>query len=172
MSKRRTEPVTTAGLIAGAVAGVIITIGGLARALGWVTDDLDVNAVARQASDLILGAGILWSTLAPAVLALWARSKVTPLADPRNHDGTPLVVDSWPVDELVTTNPADLVSADPGDPYLPDDDPGKHAAPELPDLPTTEIPAVTAPPPPVGKPTPIAAALLDDTQPAMTAVRS
>ncbi|MDP5182190.1 hypothetical protein QOZ88_06035 [Blastococcus sp. BMG 814] len=164
----RPEPVTRAGLIAGTVAGLIITIGGLARALGWLTDDLDVHEVARQVSDLILGAGVLWATLAPAVLALWARSKVTPLADPRDVDGNPLVVDSWPVD-VVTTNPADLVTADPRDHYLTDDEPGEHAAPE----PTTQMPALPVVPAPV-EPTPIAlevAAALTDTQPAIPAVR-
>lgn len=111
----RPEPVTRAGVIAGAVSALIITIGGLARALGWLTDDLDVHAVARQASDLILGVGVLWTTLAPFVLALWARSKVTPLADPRDVDGTALVVASERLDgvEEPVALPAVPTSVDP-----------------------------------------------------------
>lgn len=92
----RPEPVARAGVVAGAVAGLLITLGGLARAFGWLSDDFDVATVARQVSDLILGAGVLWSTVAPFVLAMWARGRVTPLADPRDDAGRPLYAeDEW-----------------------------------------------------------------------------
>lgn len=175
----RPEPVTRAGLIAGTVAGLIITIGGLARALGWLTDDLDVHAVARQTSDLILGAGVLWATVAPFVLALWARSQVTPLADPRDRDGNALAPAGDVLDVFVEEDveAATVPAGYPPTEHIPIAVPPPHlvdpaaTAPFVPLFDTAEIPALTG-----MEPTPIAdavqAAASADTQPAMAAVRA
>lgn len=126
MTTSTREPVTRAGQIAGAVAAIIIALGGLARSVGWLTDDLDVNAIAVQASDLILGAGLLWATVAPAALALWAREKVTPLVDPRDGAGNPLVVEAaLPVDRLPVVDTGALRQLEAGD------EPGQHATDRL-----------------------------------------
>ena len=70
------EPLITAGAITGAVTAVIA----LVVAFGVdVTED-------QQAA--ILG---VVAVIAPAVVALWSRRKVTPLADPKDTDGTPLM---------------------------------------------------------------------------------
>lgn len=160
LKRPATEPVVRAGTIAGAVAGLIVTLGGLARALGWLTDDVDVNAIAMQASNLILGAGVLWSTLAPLVLAMWARGKVTPLADPRDRHGTPFVVRGSQMDSQVDSEMDTEM------------DNGTDSAPDL----VSPWPVVTAMQIHVraDEPTPIAAqvaAALTDTQPAMQAIR-
>lgn len=158
----RPEPVTKAGTIAGAVAGLLITLGGLARALGWLSDDVDVVAVATQASDLIMGAAALWVVLAPHLLALWARTKVTPIADPRDDDGTPLVRDEH--------------QPDPPPPVRHDGRPILDLPPPSDPTPTTLIPTVRrAAPPEHLEPTPIeaaTAAALTATQPAIPAIRS
>lgn len=87
-SPGRPEPVTKAGAVAGAVAALILAVGGLLRVLGWQVDGVDELAV--QASNAVLAAGALWFVAAPPVLAWFARQKVTPLADPRDARGVPL----------------------------------------------------------------------------------
>ena len=109
----RPEPVTKAGAIAGAVAALIITAGGLARMLGLLTDDVDVAAIADQVSNLILGVGILWTTLAPVALAWHARSKVTPLDDPRDSAGNSLVVEGELAGPVVDQLVVDQAEPDP-----------------------------------------------------------
>lgn len=86
----RPEPVAKAGAIAGAVAAVILAIGGLLRVVGWLSDDVDVDELAVQASNLVLGLAAIWATVGPLVLAWRARDKVTPLEAPQDTDGTPL----------------------------------------------------------------------------------
>jgi hypothetical protein len=151
-STSRPEPVTRAATIAGAVSALIIAAGGLARAAGWLSDDLDVHAVARQASDLILGAAVLWSTVAPLALAMWARGRVTPLADPRDAAGHPLVPAGGTEGEHETDDVEDDVEDDregvvaAATAVLPAAEPAPPAvAPAYPA--TVEIPAVPAPQP-------------------------
>lgn len=92
----RPEPVAKAGAIAGAVAGLVLALGVAARAVGWLAADVDVEAIAGRVSDVVLAAGAAWATVAPFVLALLARRKVTPVADPRDHVGNELA----PLEEL------------------------------------------------------------------------
>lgn len=84
----RPEPVTKAGAIAGAVAALVLAVGGLLRVIGWQVDGVD--ELAEQASNAVLAAGALWVVAGPPVLAYFARAKVTPLADPRDARGVPL----------------------------------------------------------------------------------
>lgn len=133
------EPVAKAGAVAGLVSAVLALLGLAARALGWVSDDVDVIAVATRASDVVLGGFALWSTAAPVVLAMRARAKVTPLGDPRDAFGRVLaaVDEAGPlVDEVrryldeLTGHAIDTITA--------------AAAEVTPVLPALEDPATTA----------------------------
>lgn len=76
----RREPLITAATITALVTAVIA----LLVAFGVpMSDD-------QQAA--ILG---LVAVLAPVVVGLLARAKVTPTADPRTDDGEPLVASTW-----------------------------------------------------------------------------
>lgn len=92
-SERRPEPVLNAAKIAGALAGVILAIGGVLRLVGIIDiGDSDLQRVADAASNAVLAVGVLWATVGPWVLAKWrARPRVTPLADPRDERGRRLV---------------------------------------------------------------------------------
>jgi hypothetical protein len=70
------EPLVTAGSLAGVLSAIFV----LLVAFGLDIDD------DKQAA--ILG-GV--AVLFPLVSPLFARSKVTPVADPRGSDGTPLI---------------------------------------------------------------------------------
>lgn len=89
----RPEPVLNAAKIAGALAGVILAIGGLLRLIGVVDiGDAELQRVADDASSVVLTVGVLWATVGPWVLARWrARPRVTPLSDPRDARGRRLV---------------------------------------------------------------------------------
>lgn len=87
----RPEPVLNAAVIAGAVAAVIIAVGGLLRVLGW-SADTDFQQVAESASNIIFALAAAWSLVGPWILAKFrARPKVTPLADPRDALGRKLI---------------------------------------------------------------------------------
>lgn len=58
---------------------LITAVVGLAVALGLITTDVGDNLVP------------VLVTLAPIITALWARPVVTPVDDPRDNHGTPLV---------------------------------------------------------------------------------
>lgn len=78
----KTEPVLTAG----AIAGVVMAFLAMAVSLGWLRlDDAQMGAI--QAFVLpVLG------LVLPVVAALWARGRVTPLADPHTADREPAVL--------------------------------------------------------------------------------
>lgn len=76
------EPVVIANAIAALVSALIVA----AVALGWIqwdeTQQAAVMAVVVATVNVVAG--------------LWARSQVTPIADPRAADGTPLVKQEYP----------------------------------------------------------------------------
>ncbi len=76
MAKRAKPTATREPLISRALITAVV---GLAVALGLVTTDVGDNLVP------------VLVTLAPIITALWSRSSVTPIADPRDNDGTQLV---------------------------------------------------------------------------------
>ena len=68
----RPEPIAIAAAIQGVLAALV--------AVGWITvDDTTVNAI-----------GTVVAAIAAGVITVTARSKVTPLSDPRTPDGVPL----------------------------------------------------------------------------------
>lgn len=73
------------------VVAVVTTLLAVLTAFGLPISDTQQNAV--------LGAV---GVIAPIVLALWARRRVTPIADPRDDDGTPLTRDTEAVRMHVT----------------------------------------------------------------------
>lgn len=70
------EPVLTAGAVVALVTALLAVLAAFGLPL---TDDQTTAVVS------------LISVVAPIVVALLARPKVTPLADPKTNDGTPLV---------------------------------------------------------------------------------
>jgi hypothetical protein len=88
----RPEPVLSAARVAGVISGVILSIGGVLKLVGWlVPADYDLEALADQAGNAILAIGAAWSLVGPWITArLRARDKVTPLVDPRDALGRPL----------------------------------------------------------------------------------
>jgi hypothetical protein len=70
------EPLATTGTVTAAVTAVIALV---------VAFGVDLTTDQQTA---ILGVA---AVIAPLVVALWTRRKVTPLADPRADSGTPLV---------------------------------------------------------------------------------
>ena len=78
----KTEPVLTAG----AIAGVIMAGLAMAVSLGWL-NLADSQMQAIQAFVLpVLG------LVLPIGAALWARGKVTPVASPRTESGEPAIL--------------------------------------------------------------------------------
>jgi hypothetical protein len=75
----KNEPVLTAA----AIAGLIMAGLGMAVSLGWLKlDESQMQAI--QAFVLPLAGLVL-----PLAAGLWARGKVTPVADPKTPDGEP-----------------------------------------------------------------------------------
>jgi hypothetical protein len=89
----RPEPVLSAARVAGVVSGVILTIGGVLKLVGWlIPSDYDLQALADQIGNAILALGAAWSLFGPWITARFrARDLVTPLASPRDADGRRLV---------------------------------------------------------------------------------
>lgn len=77
MTALQNEPVVTAASIASLVSAIII----LARSLGWLslTDEQFQNLMTVVVLAL------------PVLGALWARRKVTPIANPKDNEGVALV---------------------------------------------------------------------------------
>jgi len=71
------EPVLTAASIAALVGAGIA----FARLMGWIPMNDD------QYAALMIFVGLL----VPILWAYWIRGRVTPMSDPRDNDGTPLV---------------------------------------------------------------------------------
>ncbi|HEX8321684.1 hypothetical protein [Longimicrobium sp.] len=92
-SGKRPEPVLNAAKVAGAISGVILSIGGVLRLLGvLIPVDYDLQALADQSSAAVLAVGVAWSLVGPWIVArIRARDRVTPLTDPRDATGRPLV---------------------------------------------------------------------------------
>jgi hypothetical protein len=89
---KRPEPVLEAGKIAGAIAAVLLAVGGLLRTIGWLPVGVDVEDVADQASTVVLAIGVLWAAVGPWLTnRLRARDLVTPMKDPRDAAGNPLM---------------------------------------------------------------------------------
>jgi hypothetical protein len=72
------EPLITAATITGAVTAVLALL---------VEYGIDITDGQQQAILAVV------AVAAPLIVALAARRKVTPVADPRADDGTPLIVD-------------------------------------------------------------------------------
>jgi hypothetical protein len=77
MSKLQTEPVVTANLIAAAIGALLVA----AVALGLLDWTEEQQAAVMAAIVAVVN----------VLAAVWARSKVTPLAKPSDNDGEPLV---------------------------------------------------------------------------------
>jgi hypothetical protein len=75
------EPLAIRAAVVAALAALV----NLAVAFGW---DLTVDQVAA----LNTAVGLV----ASAVIVVWSRGAVTPLSDPRDDDGVPLVPDAAP----------------------------------------------------------------------------
>lgn len=84
------EPVIDAAKIAAKVTGTITAIGGLASLYGYGTET-DYSAFAAASGTLVMAGGALVGTILPIINAFKARSKVTPLANPKSDAGIPLV---------------------------------------------------------------------------------
>lgn len=89
----RPEPVMNAAKLAGAISGVILSVGALLKLVTpWVPTDYDLRPLADQASNAVLSIGVAWALVGPWITArVKARDKVTPLTDPRDNTGRPLV---------------------------------------------------------------------------------
>lgn len=82
MSVDKTEPVLIAGLTAGGVLTLVEAIFALGKGLGYWDDTTSMLWMTffRTVLPLLAGAGA----------ALWARQRVTPVANPKDVDGTRL----------------------------------------------------------------------------------
>lgn len=76
MARRAKPNATREPLLSRALITAVV---GLAVALGLITTDIGDNLVP------------VLVTLAPIITAVWSRSSVTPVADPKTEDGTALV---------------------------------------------------------------------------------
>lgn len=74
------EPVTWANIVA-----AIVALLSLAVAMGWI------HLTSDQFVEIERALGAFGVVAAPIAAALWARLQVTPLADPKDEDGSPLV---------------------------------------------------------------------------------
>lgn len=86
----RPEPVLTAARLAAAVSGVIAAVGAVLTLLGW-SDAGQVHQAEVLAGGIVTSVATLAAVVAPMVAAYRARAKVTPLSDPRDAAGAPLV---------------------------------------------------------------------------------
>jgi hypothetical protein len=104
--EKRPEPVMDAAGLAGAIAGAIVAVGGLLRAVRLLPVEIDVQVVADEASRVVFALAALWAFGGPLLVArLRARDKVTPLVDPRAADGRPLVVEGEVAGPVQTARP-------------------------------------------------------------------
>lgn len=92
LDEPRPEPVLSAARLAGVISGVILSIGGVLKLVGWlIPADYDLEGLADQTGNAILALGAAWSLVGPWVTArIRARDKVTPLVDPRDALGRKL----------------------------------------------------------------------------------
>lgn len=93
----RPEPVLDAARVAGVISGLILSVGGVLKLLGWlIPSDYDLDTLAADAGNAVLAIGAAWSLVGPWVIArLRARDLVTPLSSPRDALGRELI----PVEE-------------------------------------------------------------------------
>lgn len=89
----RPEPVLSAARFAGAISGVILSIGGLLKLVGvLIPAGYDLQALSDQVGNAILAVGAAWSLIGPWLTArLRARDLVTPLSSPRDAMNRKLV---------------------------------------------------------------------------------
>lgn len=90
LSGARPEPVLNAAKVAGAVSGLVVAAGAVTTLVGWTTAE-QIDSAAVLVGGLVTALAALVAVVAPLVAAYRARPKVTPLADPRDANGTPLV---------------------------------------------------------------------------------
>lgn len=86
----RPEPVLQAAKLAGAVSGLVTAGGATFVLLGWATGP-QVMQWAVIAGGIVTAVGALLAAALPLITARGARKQVTPLIDPRDADGVPLV---------------------------------------------------------------------------------
>jgi hypothetical protein len=86
----RPEPVLDAAKLAGAVSGIVLSVGTVFVLVGWVTAD-EVQNWAVIAGGIVMSIGTLLAIVLPIITALGARAQVTPLAAPVSVDGVPLI---------------------------------------------------------------------------------
>jgi len=91
MSTKRPEPVLDAAKLASALSGAVLGVGGLLVLAGVATTE-EIKAWAVAAGAAVMGVGALLGVVMPIITALRAREWVTPLTDPRDGAGRPLVV--------------------------------------------------------------------------------
>lgn len=89
----RPEPVLNAAKLAGAISGVILSVGALLKLVGvLIPNDYDLEPIADQTGNAVLAIGTAWALIGPWITArIRARDKVTPLEDPQTAAGVPLV---------------------------------------------------------------------------------
>lgn len=84
------QPVLTASGIAAAVQAAIVALITMAASFGWITVSPDQMTTVQGALTAI---GALAVLVVPQLIAvLWARGRVTPLADPHTKDKEPAVI--------------------------------------------------------------------------------
>ena len=88
---QRPEEVVGAAKLAAAVSGAVSGLGGLLVLAGYATSE-EVKSWAVAAGAAVIGVGALLGVVMPVITALRARERVTPLKDPRDGAGRPLVV--------------------------------------------------------------------------------
>jgi hypothetical protein len=74
------EPVAWANIVA-----AIVALLSLAVAMGWI------SLTSEQFVEIERALGAVGVVLSPLIAAFWARRQVTPLAEPKDEDGSPLV---------------------------------------------------------------------------------
>lgn len=100
----RPRPVLTAA----GISGLITSLAGVLTWLGYVAPAADLSARADVIGAIVVGAVTLGSHL---LAGLHSQGKVTPVAQPQDHDGTPLVraepIATAPVGDPVDVEPMD-----------------------------------------------------------------
>lgn len=88
----RPEPVLDAGRLAGLLSAVIVAVVGLVLLVA-AGNFRDLSALAAAVNAVLVAAAAVAAYVLPVWQARRARARVTPLADPRDDAGEPLVVD-------------------------------------------------------------------------------
>lgn len=91
-STKRPEEVLNAAKLAAAVSGAVTGVGALLVLAGYATTE-QIREWAVASGAAVVAVGALLGAVMPIITALRARERVTPLSDPRDGAGRPLVVD-------------------------------------------------------------------------------